>query len=259
MQPMLNIAHNAARKAGNKILLALERLDHLVVTEKSKNDFVTEIDQEAENEIIYNIRKAYPNHGIIAEESGVHTSPEDEYRWIIDPLDGTANFMRGIPHFAISIGIEHKGRIEHGLVFDPVRDEVFTASRGRGAFLNNHRIRVSSTTKIEKALLTTGLPFRNRELMETYMRGFNTLAASASDIRRLGSAALDLAYVAAGRFDGYWEYALASWDLAAGSLLVKEAGGYVTDMQGQDNYLDNGNIIAATPKIYPHLFKAVNL
>lgn len=258
MQPMLNIAQNAARKAGGMMLLALQRIEHIAVTEKSKNDYVTEIDQQAEQEIIYQIRKSYPNHGIIAEESGSHISPDDEYRWIIDPLDGTANFMRGIPHFAISIGIEHKGRIEHGLIFDPVRDETFTASRGRGAFLNNHRIRVSSTVKIEKALLTTGLPFRHPELIEKYMRGFNTLSMSASDIRRFGSAALDLAYVAAGRIDGYWEYALAAWDLAAGSLLVKEAGGYVTDFAGEDHYLENGNIIAASPKIYPHLFKAIN-
>ncbi len=258
MQPMLNIALNAARKAGGIMLRALERIEHIAVKEKSKNDFVTEIDQQAEQEIIFHIRKSYPDHGIIAEESGEHISPTDEYRWIIDPLDGTANFMRGIPHFSISIGIEHRGRIEHGLIFDPVRDEVFSASRGRGAFLNQHRIRVSATHKIEQALLTTGLPFRNPELIEMYMRSFVTLSNSASDIRRFGSAALDLAYVAAGRLDGYWEFALAPWDIAAGSLLVKEAGGYVTDTEGKDDFLQNGNILAATPKIYTYLFKAVH-
>lgn len=257
MEPILNIAQNAARKAGGIILLALERIEHIKVFEKSRNDFVTETDQQVENELIYHIRKAYPTHGIIAEESGEQIQEEDEYRWIIDPIDGTANFMHGLPHFAISIAVEHKGRIEHGLIFDPIRQETFTASKGRGAFLNNHRMRVRPTLKLDEALLTTGLPFHRPDLLEKYMKGFTRLSQLVSDIRRLGSASLDLAYVAAGRVDGYWEYDLKKWDIAAGALLVKEAGGYVTDFAGTDAYLENGNILAATPKIYPHLFNAI--
>lgn len=259
MQPLLNIALQAARSASQLILRGLDRLDTVTITEKSKNDFVTEIDTQAEQQIIYTIRKAYPNHAIRAEESGEQQGSDEgsDTVWIIDPLDGTTNFIHGIPHFAISIAVMIKGRVEHGLIYDPVRDETFSATRGSGARLNHHRIRVTKQPKIDSALLGTGLPFRSHHLLETYLKTLIDLSRQASDIRRAGSAALDLAYVAAGRLDGYWEFDLAAWDLAAGALIVKEAGGYVTDFDGRDDYLDNGNIIAANPKIYPYLFNAV--
>lgn len=254
---MLNIAQKAARAAGDLMVRAMDRIEYIEVTEKSQNDFVTEVDMQAEKEIIFHLNRAYPEHSFLAEESGEIVGKDRNHKWIIDPIDGTANFMRNIPHFCVSIALEVKGRIELGVIFDPIRDEMFTAMKGRGVQLNNRRLRVSKTIKMERALLSTGLPFRNEELLEKYMVGFNVLTKSASDIRRLGSAALDLAYVAAGRIDGYWEYALAPWDVAAGALMVREAGGFVTDMEGKDDFVNTGNIIAATPKIYPHIFKAL--
>lgn len=259
MHPLINIAQKAAREAGSVILRGLDRLDKITITAKSKNDFVTNIDQEAEQKIIYTIRKAYPEHAIQAEESGESKGRDEESDtvWIIDPLDGTTNFIHGIPHFAISIAIKINGRVEHGLIYDPVRDETFSATRGSGARLNHQRIRVTDQSNIDAALLATGLPFRSHHLLETYMKTLTELSQKASDIRRAGSAALDLAYVAAGRVEGYWEFDLAAWDLAAGALIVKEAGGYVTDFEGSDGYLESGNIIAANRKIYPYLFNAV--
>lgn len=255
--PILNIAIQAARAAGNIIIRAMDRLDKVKVSEKAPNDFVTEIDQAAEREIINIIRKAYPKHGILAEESG-ETEGKD-YVWIIDPLDGTRNFIHGFPHYAVSIAVSHKNTIEHGVIYDPIRQELFSATRGKGAHLNDRRIRVSTNPKLEKALLATGFAYRHSaEHLEFYIHSLRSLLPICSDIRRAGSATLDLAYVACGRFDGFWELKLHKWDIAAGSLLIKEAGGLVCDIDGSDNYLTSGNIVAGNPKILKLLLKTLN-
>lgn len=252
MQPMLTIALRAARKAGELVVRASEELEFIRVDEKGLNDFVTEVDRRAEQEIIYHLRKAYPDHAILGEESGsTEGSEASEYQWIVDPLDGTLNFIRGIPHYAISIACLYRGKVEHAVVLDPIRREEFTASRGRGASLNGRRIRVSNARNFDGTLLATGIPFKGRDEkhIEGYTKGLAQLTSQTTGIRRAGAASLDLAYVAAGRVDGFWELGLASWDIAAGSLLVQEAGGLVTDLDGGTNYLDSGNIVAATPKL----------
>jgi myo-inositol-1(or 4)-monophosphatase len=255
MEPMTNIALRAARKAGDLIARATEDMDKLEVESKGANDFVTEVDRNAESEIIYHLSKAYPDHAFLGEESGLSGNADSEYRWIIDPLDGTTNFIRGIPHFSVSIACEYRGKIEHAVVLDPIRREEFTASRGRGAQLNGRRIRVSNLDSLEHAVLGTGIPFRatQTEFMGPYMETLETLARESAAIRRAGSAALDLAYVAAGRFEAFWEIGLAPWDVAAGALLVREAGGLVADMSGGENWLESGNIVCGNPKC----FKAV--
>jgi len=257
MHPLLNIAHTAALDAGKMIVRASERLDEVAVTEKSRNDFVSDVDIRAEQMIIEAIHKAYPDHGIIGEESGFSEGKSDT-NWIIDPLDGTRNFLRGIPHYAISIAVEIKGRIEHGVVYDPIKQEMFTASRGQGARMNNRRLRVSTTRELERGLLATGFPFRNRDQFDNYMRSFTGIFEHSSGIRRAGAAALDLAYVAAGRLDGYWEMGLNNWDIAAGALLVKEAGGMVADFQGGENYFKYGDIIAANPKVFKSMLQIIH-
>jgi len=256
MHPTLNIALRAARAAGNIIVRAMDRLDTIQVTEKKANDFVTEIDKQAEQVIIETIRDAYPSHGILAEESGSHNG--DDTVWIIDPIDGTSNYIHGFPHFAISIGVQHKGRLEHGLIFDPVRQETFIASRGDGARLNDRRIRVSKCVNFHGALLGTGIPHSKKELLPFYIKMFETLMPLAAGIRRAGSAALDLAYVAAGRLDGFWELGLSPWDVAAGALIIQEAGGLVSDTGGGENYLHGGSIVAGNPKIFKLLLQTVN-
>lgn len=256
MQPILNIASRAARSAGGIILRGLERLDTVQVSEKNHNDFVTEIDKQSEKIIIEAIRKAYPNHAILGEESG-HLEGNEEFVWIIDPLDGTRNFMHGFPHFCISIGFKYKDRLEHGLIYDPIRQEIFTASRGNGAQLNNRRIRVSNRATLKGALLGTGFPFRPTADFTTYLKTLSHLMPQTGGIRRAGSAALDLAYVAAGRMDGFWEFALSPWDIAAGSLLVLEAGGLVSDIRGGEDYLSTGDVIAGNPKIFKAILQNV--
>lgn len=259
MHPLLNIAARAARAAGHIIMRSLQHIEHLEVTSKGRNDFVSDVDKLAEQEIINTIRRAYPDHAILAEESG--ESGESDTVWIIDPLDGTTNFLHGYPHFCVSIGIKVKGKLMHGVVYDPVREEMFTASRGDGAQLNDRRIRVSKQKTFEGALLTTGFPFKYPEHHNVYHRTFKTLFPQVVDIRRTGSAALDLAYLAAGRVDGYWEIGLAPWDMAAGALLVEEAGGVITDFIGGDNYMAHGNVVVGTlpiqaailHQIKPHL------
>lgn len=246
--PLINIATNAALRAGRLIANSLERLSTIVVNEKQANDYVTEIDIRSEQMIIETIHKAYPNHAILAEESGSHG--ENDTVWIIDPLDGTRNFVHGFPHFSISIAIQQKGKIEHATIYDPIRQELFTATRGHGAQLNAHRVRVSERHRLEKALIGTGFPFKDREAFKLYLKGFEELSLQGAITRRSGSAALDLAYVAAGRLDGYWGYDLQPWDMAAGMLLVKEAGGLISDVTGQENQLATGNIIAGNPKIF---------
>lgn len=256
MHPLLNIATRAARSAGEVILRGLERLDTVQAVEKQHNDFVTEIDKQSEKIIIDTIRKTYPNHAIIGEESG-HLEGNEEMVWIIDPLDGTRNFMHGFPHFCISIAFQQKGRIEHGLIYDPVRQETFTASRGGGAQLNNRRLRVSKRSTLKGTLLGTGFPFRPTADFTAYLKTLSHLMPQTGGIRRAGSAALDLAYTAAGRLDGYWEFGLAPWDVAAGSLLVLEAGGLVSDIKGGEDYLNTGDIIAGNPKIFKAILQNV--
>lgn len=255
MQPMLNIAVRAARAAGNIIVRHYDRLDQLTVQTKERNDFVSEVDRQAEQEIIYTLRKAFPNHGILAEESGLKEG--DDYQWIIDPLDGTTNFLHGFPQFAVSIALRHKGRLEQAVVYDPLRQELFTASRGSGAFLDNRRIRVSRQTVLTGALLGTGFPYKNQQHLDAYLNMFRALIVDTAGIRRPGSAALDLAYVAAGRLDGFWEIGLNAWDMAAGVLLIHEAGGLVGDLAGGHSYLENGNIVAATPKLFPAMLREI--
>jgi len=256
---MINIALRAARKAGESIVRASDELHRFEVKAKGINNFVTEVDINAEREIIYHLQKAYPDHAILGEESGLIGNAGAEYRWIIDPLDGTTNFIRGIPHYAVSIACMYRGKIEHAVVVDPVRHEEFTASRGRGAQLNGHRIRVSDLASLDGALLGTGIPFKNHcdDKLESYSRSIELLASQCAGIRRAGAAALDLAYVAAGRLDAFWEIGLAQWDIAAGVLLVREAGGLAADIDGSDNYLDSGNIVCGNPRCFKAVLQVV--
>jgi myo-inositol-1(or 4)-monophosphatase len=254
MQPLLNIAVRAARRAGEIIVRSMSRLDSLHVASKGRNDFVTEVDRAAEQEIIAVIHKAYPNHAILAEESGA--SGTDDTVWIIDPLDGTTNFVHGNPVFCVAIACQHKGRLEHGVVYDPLRQELFTASNGDGAHLDNRRMRVSAQRTLEGALIATGFPYRaNQRYIDAYMGMLKTVMLKTAGVRRPGSAALDLAYVAAGRVDAFWEIGLSPWDTAAGSLLIQEAGGRIGTLSGEP-YTQKGNIVAGTPRVYTALLAA---
>jgi len=256
---MLTIALRAARKAGEMIARATEQLDSVRVDEKKANDFVTEVDRASEKELIYHLKKAFPDHGFLGEESGPTGNPNAEYRWIIDPLDGTTNFIRGIPHFAISIACEYKGQLEHALVLDPIRREEFSASRGRGAQLNGRRIRVSDRKGLDGALIGTGIPFKSRgeQHIPAYMRSLENIASKTAGVRRAGAASLDLAYVAAGRLDAFWEMALAPWDIAAGVLLVREAGGLASDFNGGNSYMESGHIVVGNPKCFKAVLQVV--
>jgi myo-inositol-1(or 4)-monophosphatase len=255
MNPTLNIAVRAARSAGNVIIRNLGKLDTLAIHTKDRNDFVTEVDRQAEQEIIYTLRKAFPGHGILAEESGVQEG--DDYQWIIDPLDGTTNFLHGFPQFAVSIAMRHKGRMEHGVIYDPLRQELFTASRGGGAMLNDQRIRVTKRKTLEGSLLGTGFPFKSQQHLDAYLDMFRALFPQTAGIRRAGSAALDLAYVASGRLDGFWEIGLSIWDMAAGVLLIQEAGGLSSDFTGGNDHLESGNIVAGNPKLFAEILKTI--
>jgi myo-inositol-1(or 4)-monophosphatase len=256
LHPMLHTAVKAARRAGAIINRAARDLDGLTVTAKRKNDFVTEVDRAAEDAVIETIRKAYPDHAFLAEESGA--SGRSEHTWIIDPLDGTTNFIHGFPQYCVSIGIRHRGALAHGVVYDPVRNELFTASKGRGAFLNDRRIRVSKCTRLGDALVGTGFPFREVSRIEPYSDQLKKMMLTAAGVRRAGAAALDLAYVACGRLDAFWEIGLSAWDMAAGALMILEAGGLVGDLRGEADYLESGEICAATPKIFPPLVEALS-
>jgi len=251
MHPMVNIAIRAARNAGNIIRRSSDRIDSLNITEKTRNDFVSEVDQQAEQEIIRTINRAYPEHAILAEESGKHRG--NDYQWIIDPLDGTTNFLRGFPQFSVSIAMKYRGKLEHAVVFDPMRDEIFSATRGQGAQLNDRRIRVTNRKSLNGALLGTGIPFREDQNLDAYIPTLKALIAGTAGVRRAGSAALDLAYVAAGRLDGFWEYGLREWDMAAGCLLIQEAGGILSDTDGSNNHLKTGNIVAGNVKIHQEM------
>ncbi len=255
MQPLLNIAVRAARRAGELIVRSLTRGDHLQVSEKGRNDFVSEIDRAAERDIIATVRRAYPSHAFLAEESG--TTGESDTVWIVDPLDGTTNFLHGFPVFAVSIACQHRGRLEHAVVYDPMRQEIFTASRGAGAHLDNRRIRVSRQRTLEGALVATGFPYRaNVRYIDAYLAMLRTVMLSTAGIRRPGAAALDLAYVAAGRVDAFWEIGLNAWDTAAGTLLIQEAGGRIGTLVGGP-YRQAGNVLAGNPKIYAALIEAI--
>ena len=255
MHPMLNIAIRAARSAGNIIIRSLQHVEHLEVTTKGRNDFVTDVDRLAEQEIISVIHKSYPDHAILAEESG--EQGHNETIWIIDPLDGTANFLHGFPHYCVSIGVMVRGRIEHGVIYDPLRDELFTASRGAGAQLNDRRLRVTKQKTLAGSLIATGFPFKYHEHFPAYLATFNAVFPEVSDLRRGGSAALDLAYVAAGRVDAYWELGLQKWDLAAGILLIEEAGGVVSDFTGGENHIEHGNLVAGNFNIHQQLLNQI--
>jgi len=255
MHPMLNIAVRAARNAGNIIVRALDHIDRLNVQTKSENDFVTEVDKAAEQEIIRTIHKAYPDHGFLAEESGKQSG--NDYVWIIDPLDGTTNYVHGFPQFAVSIALKHKEVLEQAVVYDPLRQELFTASRGRGAQLNDRRIRVTSRVGLQGALLGTGFPFKQQQYLDAYLETFKALFPMTAGIRRAGAASLDLAYVAAGRLDGFWEIGLHPWDMAAGALLIEEAGGFISDFSGHNEYMTTGNVVAANPKLLKPMLEKI--
>ncbi|MDM8559526.1 inositol-1-monophosphatase [Candidatus Parabeggiatoa sp. HSG14] len=255
MHPMLYTAIQAARRAGVIIIRSIEKRHDLLIESKSKNDFVSEVDRQAEDAIINILRKAYPNHAILAEESGMQRG--DDYEWIIDPLDGTTNFLHGNPQFAVSIALKYQDRLDQAVIYDPLRDELYTTSRGRGAFLNERRIRINRSISLEGALLGTGFPFKQKHHKDIYLNTFNALFSQVADIRRAGSAALDLAYLAAGRLDGFWELGLKEWDIAAGSLLIQEAGGLIGDFSGGNNYFETGNIVAGSPKVFKGILQTI--
>jgi myo-inositol-1(or 4)-monophosphatase len=253
---MLNIAVRAARRAGSIINRAALDGGGLEVRSKRMNDFVTKVDHAAEEAIIEIVRKAYPDHAVLAEESG-ETAGRAEYQWIIDPLDGTTNFIHGFPQYCVSIAIRHRDALAHGVIYDPTKNELFTASKGRGAFLNDRRIRVSKCLRLADALVGTGFPFKEMERVDQYAKQLRAIMISTAGIRRAGAAALDLAYVACGRLDAFWELGLSKWDMAAGALMIQEAGGLVADLRGEDGYLESGEIACATPKIFPTLLESL--
>ena len=260
---MLNTAVKAARRAANLISRASLDLDLVKVSSKQHKDFVTEVDKAAEAVIIETLVNAYPDHGILAEESGRSGAMakteggEPDFLWIIDPLDGTTNFIHGFPQYCVSIALAHKGQITQAVIYDPNRNDLFTATRGRGAFLNERRIRVSKRATMEEALIGTGFPYRDLATLDNYLRMFRLMTEQSAGVRRPGSAALDLAYVAAGRLDGFFEIGLAPWDIAAGSLLVTEAGGLIGDFHGNADYLYQGDVLAGAPRIFGHMVQAL--
>jgi myo-inositol-1(or 4)-monophosphatase len=255
MHPMLNTAIKAARRGASVITRASFDIDRIKVTAKQHNDFVTEVDHAAEQAIIEVLKTAYPDHAILAEESGASANLHDENEnvWIIDPLDGTTNFIHGFPQYCVSIALQHRGQVTQAVVYDPTRNELFTASKGAGAYLNDKRIRVTKRDKIADALIGTGFPFRDMQGLDEYMRMFRVMTEKCAGLRRPGAAALDLAYVATGRLDGFFERGLQPWDMAAGSLLVTEAGGIMGNFSGESDYLYKGEAIAGTPKIFAQM------
>jgi myo-inositol-1(or 4)-monophosphatase len=256
MHPMLNTAIRAARRAGDLMLRHLDDVARISVRTKGRNDFVSEVDHMAERVIVDTLIGAYPDHAILAEEGGA--SGESDHLWIIDPLDGTTNFLHGFPQFAVSIALRRKGRLHQAVVYDPVKQDLFTASRGQGAHLNNRRIRVSALTRLDGALIGTGFPFREQSRLELYIEQFRAIVSRTAGVRRAGSAALDLAYVACGRLDGFWEMGLHVWDIAAGVLLIEEAGGLVGDLDGAETHMTSGDIVAGNPKIFKAMVQALH-
>lgn len=260
MHPFLNTAVKAARRAGTIINRASLDLDKVEIAAKQPNDFVTEVDRAAEAAIIDVIREAYPEHAILAEESGESgnsNGAESEFQWIIDPLDGTTNFIHGFPQYAVSIALAERGTIQHAVIYDPNRNDLFTASKGRGAFLNERRIRVGKRAKLIDSLIGTGFPFKELAHMDAYLAMFRELSGKTAGLRRPGAAALDLAWLACGRTDGFFEIGLKPWDMAAGVLLVTEAGGLASDFSGEGDYLATGNLVAGSPKIFAQLLQTI--
>ncbi|KGK10485.1 inositol monophosphatase [Vibrio navarrensis] len=257
MHPMLNIAIRAARKAGNHIAKSLENVEKIESTLKGTNDFVTNVDKEAETIIIDTIKNSYPEHCIIAEENGTIDGKDKDVQWIIDPLDGTTNFVKGIPHFAVSIAVRIKGKTEVACVYDPMQNELFTAQRGSGAQLNSARIRVKQPKDLQGAIIATGFPFKQKQHSESYFKIMSAMFVEVADFRRAGSAALDLCYVAAGRVDGYFELGLKPWDIAAGELIAREAGAIITDFAGGTEYLKSGNLVASSARGVKSLLKHI--
>jgi myo-inositol-1(or 4)-monophosphatase len=254
LHPMLNIAVKAARAAGAIINRASLDLDLLKINTKAPNDFVTEVDQAAEQAIIETLLTAYPGHGILAEESGrAHGAQHSDYVWIIDPLDGTTNFIHGFPVYAVSIALAFKGQVQQAVVYDPTRNDLFYASKGRGAFLNDKRLRVSKRTRLQDSLVGTGFPFRKGDNFKRYVMMFEAVMQNCAGLRRPGAAALDLCYVAAGYYDGFFETGLNPWDIAAGSLMITEAGGLIGNFTGEADYLYQREVVAGNPKIYGQL------
>ena len=257
MHPMLRKAIEASRLAGETIRHYANQVRKLDIENKAHNDFVTKVDREAEMQVMRLLQRAYPDHAFWGEESG-RIGGESEYEWIIDPLDGTTNFLYGLPQYSVSIALKQKGRLMVGVVYDPLRDETFAAARGDGATLNGRRIRVSDRTSLQNALLGTGVPFRADQNLDLYLKSLKALVPDTAGVRRMGSAALDLAYVASGRFDGFWELGLKEWDMAAGILLIQEAGGLIGDWDGNNTHLQSGNIVAGNPKVFKDMLKRLN-
>lgn len=253
MNPMLNIAMRAARQAGRVLLRYYERTEQLTVQDKGRNDFVSEVDRSAETAIVKELRSKYPSHAILAEEGGRQGGSDTV--WIIDPLDGTTNYLHGFPQFAVSIGLQSRGKLELGVVYNPLSEEMFTAARGQGAHLNDRRLRVANRTGLDGALIGTGFPYRDQHRLDRYLGMLKVVMQQAAGIRRPGSASLDLAFVAAGRTDGFWELGLSPWDMAAGALLISEAGGTATDLAGGGRFLETGNIVAANLKVHRALLE----
>ncbi|MDF0605331.1 inositol monophosphatase [Neisseriaceae bacterium TC5R-5] len=255
MHPMLNVAVKAARRAGSVIQRASLNLDTIRVENKKHNDFVTDVDRAAEEAIIATVLEAYPKHAILAEESGAKGVGHSEYEWIIDPIDGTTNFLHGHTQYAVSIALAHKGLVQQAVVYDPSRNDLFTASRGVGAFLNDRRIRVSKRIQLNQCLIATGFPVTDQSYIDQYLGMLKDILAKTAGVRREGAASLDLCNVACGRVEGYWEKNLQPWDIAAGSLIVQEAGGMVTDLSGEQNWMESGDIVAASPKVLAQLLQ----
>ncbi len=254
---LINVMSRAADKAARGLRRDFGEVEQLQVSLKGPGDFVSTADHKAEKVLRQELARGRPDYSFLMEESGASIGRDTEHRWIVDPLDGTTNFLHGLPHFCISIGLERAGEIVAGVIFDPLKDELFWAERGIGAYLNDRRLRVSSRRHINNALIATGTPYGQRDDRPRYLRQLDAVMASVADVRRLGAAALDLAYVAAGRYDGYWEYGLQPWDLAAGLLLVREAGGYVSEPDGGDNPMASGDVLAANDQLHGMLQSAL--
>lgn len=257
LNPVLNVAFKAARKAGDMMLRASNNLSTIRIDNKAFNDFVSEVDRQAEAIIIETLQEAYPHHRILSEEAGVLGNERAEFEWIIDPLDGTTNYLHGHPQYAISIALLEKGVLKEALVYAPERNELFTASRGNGALLNDRRIRVSSRVELSQCLIGTGFPVVEQSMLDTYLAILKAFIEKTAGARREGAASLDLCALAAGRVDGFFEFNLNPWDIAAGALIVQEAGGIVTDMHGEQTWLETGDIVAANPKVLAQMLRII--